>query len=389
MRKWILLLACLPVFWLAACSDDDEPGPVPPPATEEPEELMGSETRKLLRVLEVMDKSHGLDRGRLVITDEQYDEIAAFTDNLVAGKTGDAAYEAIFNWIVANVEFVYNSWELESNDPYDVFTDKRAVCQGFCNLLKTMCLTQDMPCLSVNGYMYPNTEFPMGHAWNYVWTGERWIVSDATNHRDWDMVDDVAAYSYEVEPEYINEPLAEDDNFVYSYYRGLNVSEVKATTDTVRMPDAVLGFYVTTFNPSVLPASAKVIVLNARAADLGNEGSEGLRNSFAGANVESILVADGNRNFESYEGVLYGAGDDLPLVVPGAMRVVHLKAASFGKNEAVFLHDSVEEIYFAEGTASIGAYAVENCPSLKVVHVPASAVIEEGAFPAGVTVEKF
>ena len=176
---------------------------------------------------------------------------------------------------------------------------------------------------------------------------------------------------------------------IYGYYHGLNVNEVKADADTVVVPDAVLGFYVTSCNPSALSPSVKVLELNERIDYLGDQNSEGLRSGFAGTFLESILVASGNKNFESYEGVLYASGSDLPVIIPGAMRVVHLRSAAFEKNEAVYYHDSVEEIHFAEGTPSIAAAAVEGCPNLKRVYVPASAEVADGAFPAGVEIVRF
>ena len=384
-NKWILWLACFPLFWCASCSDDekgDEPQPEEQPETVL---LMGSETRKLAQVLQAMEPERALDRQGLAVTDSEFDEIKTFTDGLVAGKTGDAAYEEIFQWITANVKF----GTPEINDPYDVFVEKVAVCQGYANLLKTMCLTQGIPCVGVNGVMDPDTYYQQGHAWNYVRAGERWIVSDPTNGRDWDMEKDVNVYSNIVEPYFIDVVVAEDDNFVYGYYHGLNVNEVKADADTVVVPDAVLGFYVTSCNPSALSPSVKVLELNERIDYLGDQNSEGLRSGFAGTFLESILVASGNKNFESYEGVLYASGSDLPVIIPGAMRVVHLRSAAFEKNEAVYYHDSVEEIHFAEGTPSIAAAAVEGCPNLKRVYVPASAEVADGAFPTGVEIVRF
>ena len=54
-NKWILWLACFPLFWCASCSDDekgDEPQPEEQPETVL---LMGSETRKLAQVLQAME----------------------------------------------------------------------------------------------------------------------------------------------------------------------------------------------------------------------------------------------------------------------------------------------------------------------------------------------
>lgn len=393
-KRWIWILICWPLLGLAACSDDDGGGETPPPGEETPPEaLVGSETRKLMRVLQAMDPQTALDRGPLVITDEQYAEIKAFTDELCGGKTGEDAYRAINQWMKTEVDYTDSYY---SQNPYDVFKNRLAVCQGFSNLQRTMCLTQGIPCVGVNGYLYPGTQ-NLGHAWNYVYAGDRWLVSDCMNGLEWEM-DDVADYSNMLEPLSMDGPVAEDDDFVYGYDRGLNIMEIKADRDTARVPDAVLGYYVTSCNPSAIAPAVRVVVLTSRVDWLGDRGtdtsngSEGLEGgSFAGKNLEAILVEEGNKTLESYEGVLYYKDSDFPGIVPAAMKVVRLKAAPFGKDgQALYYHDAVEELWFAEGTVSIGSYAVEGCPRLTVVHVPAScADIAPDAFPSGVTVDRY
>lgn len=383
-RSMYLWLLCLPFWALTACSGDD--GDETPPPGEEPpatEELVGSETRQLMQLMEAMDPERALARVHLVYTDEEYEEIKAFTTDLVAGKTGEAAYDAIFKWVTENVKFAHD--ETVSQDPYEVFQNKVAVCQGYANLTKTMCLTQGIPCATVNGFMDPGTLYQQGHAWNYVWTGERWIVSDPTNNRQWDMVEEVNDYTNILEPLFMNEPVAEDDNFVYTYYRSLNVNEIKTTAESVTIPDAVLGYYVNGCFLQEPSQTLKSIELNAYIDFLGERGSEFLGECPA---LEYIGVAEGNTALESYEGVLYYRGESLPVIIPPAMRVVHLKAADFGKG--VITHSPyAEEIHFAEGTTSIGADAVEDCPNLKTVYVPEEADVAPDAFPEGVEVKRF
>ena len=78
----------------------------------------------------------GIDTGfaSFNITDAQYEEIKKFTDNLVGEETAHSKiYTTIFNWIVANIRY-----EWGDNDPYAVFTNRHAVCQGYANLLNVM-----------------------------------------------------------------------------------------------------------------------------------------------------------------------------------------------------------------------------------------------------------
>ena len=108
------------------------------------------------------------------ITDAQYQEIKTFTDELVAGETSDTKiYGTIFNWVVANIRY-----EWGDNDPYAVFKNRQAVCQGYANLLNVMLHTQSIPVVNINGILKPLG----GHAWNYVYYANQWWVSDPTNN---------------------------------------------------------------------------------------------------------------------------------------------------------------------------------------------------------------
>lgn len=103
-----------------------------------------------------------MGRG-MVITDAQYQEIAEFTTNLVNGKLSQTTkYRTIFDWVVKNL--TYNNSNVNySNDPYEVFKNKKCVCQGYANLLVVMCYSQSIPAVVVNGLING-----MGHAWAYV-----------------------------------------------------------------------------------------------------------------------------------------------------------------------------------------------------------------------------
>ena len=103
--------------------------------------------------------------------------------------------------------------------------------------------------------------------------------------------------------------------------------------------------------------------------------------------IQSYSVTEGEHIIPQ-DGVLYYRGESLPVIIPPAMRVVHLKAADFGKG--VITHSPyAEEIHFAEGTTSIGSDAVEDCPNLKTVYVPEGAEVAPDAFPESVEVKGF
>jgi transglutaminase-like putative cysteine protease len=104
------------------------------------------------RLRDLLDKAgsgiiHSL--GTINITDEQYEEIAAFTNNLTAKDTTQLMkYRTIFSWITKNITYEFND-----NDPYAVFKNRKAICQGYSNLLTVMCYSQGIPTMVVNGFL--------------------------------------------------------------------------------------------------------------------------------------------------------------------------------------------------------------------------------------------
>ena len=61
------------------------------------------------------------------------------------------------------------------------------------------------------------------------------------------------------------------------------------------------------------------------------------------------------------------------------MTFIELLPMKIVDKNTIYNHMSVEEIYFPEGTERIESYAIENCPKLKRIYVPADAVVAKGA----------
>ena len=139
----------------------------------------GSNTAQAVwQILQKVDPKQATVMGETQISDAQYAEIKTFVDTNLKDETDYKTYHNIFQWIVKNVTYANNGDAYL--DPYDVFKYKRCICQGYANLLKTMCLTQGIPCFVANGWLSTIG----GHAWNYVYAGGDWYVSDPTNDRD-------------------------------------------------------------------------------------------------------------------------------------------------------------------------------------------------------------
>jgi hypothetical protein len=139
--------------------------------------LTGTPAENLRAIFEATGPEIITSMGNMNITNEQYEEIAAFTTKLVEGKkTQKEKFNVIHNWVNGNVKY-----DPSDNDPYAVFTNKTGVCQGYANLLTVMCYSQDIPTVVVNGYLN-QPPFYGAHAWNYVCADGKWYVGALT---DW------------------------------------------------------------------------------------------------------------------------------------------------------------------------------------------------------------
>lgn len=328
--------------------------------------LSTTEARAAWQVLQKLDPEKALQLGSLQITDEQYAELKTFVDDNFKADTQYDTYRNIFSWIVKNIKYA-NDGDAYLN-PYDVFIYKRCVCQGYANLLKTMCLTQGIPCLIANGWLSTLG----GHAWNYVYADGEWYVSDPTNNNQY-KASNYTAYQSKLIPQQFDVVLFEDEHFTYNFQdKQLNVYTVKPTTDSyVVVPYSVNGLRITSFYPSqALPPSVENLYLGRNVTSLG-EYPSGLA-SYTN-HVTAIYIDSKNQKLASYNGVVYKKpASNVPYFIPNGIRRLELRPMlTMGKNVVSWL-DNVEEIVIAEGTKKIEDYAVEACPNLKRVYIPES-----------------
>ncbi|MCM1108477.1 MAG: leucine-rich repeat protein [Clostridium sp.] len=333
--------------------------------------LSGSDANKMLTILRKIDPKQALVMGETVITEEQYQEIKTFTDNLVSGCTTDhQKYDAIFAWVSNNVKY-----DLTSNDPYDVFINRTGVCQGYSNLMKVMLLSQDIPVLIANGLM-----MGFGHAWNYTYLDGQWWLSDATNKGEFDAAN-TGAY-YFMYPQRADITLFEDDKFAYDYYNSqLNVAEIKEGYGSEVIPFSIGGIRITSVNPhSTLPETINELYLGKNIETLGTD-LIGLREY--GKNLKSVHVDEANKKLMSYEGAVYergGNGNNYLYYIPAQLTDLKLLPMTTVEKNTVFDQPNLQTIEIASGTERIESYAFEKCPRLERAYVPLNTIIEEDAF---------
>ena len=345
------------------------------PAFAEPDKstkLTGTPYENLKAIFEATGSSIITDLGRMEITDDQFLEIAEFTDNLVKGYSSQMdKYDVIFKWITKNIKYGQSD-----PNPYAVFINKLCVCQGYANLLTVMCHTQDIPTVVVNGFLNGYGVYG-GHAWAYTCPDNTWVVSDPTNGGSWKM-SNVGGYTH-LFPSEADVDLFADERAIYRYYDySINVDEVTTTENPLIIPYSAGGFVITSFNPSVdLPEAITDVYVGENITTFGETYNMGLNDH--GKSLQAIHVDENNPSLMSHKGVVYRKnGDEAQLYyIPGNMRFIELMPMKIVEKNTIYNHYGVEEIYFPKGTKRIESYAIENCPKLERVYIPEDTEISD------------
>lgn len=343
-------------------------------------ELQGMPADKLWRLLQGADSTFATTYSVYELSNFQLSEIQEFTDELVAGRTTEAQkYRAIYDWVRKNVKYAEGQI---SNEPYDVFINKKAVCQGYANLLNVMLRTQGIHVINSNGYL--NSGAFMGHAWNYVKYGGKWRLSDPTNSIErsaWET----STYNQ------LFYPMSADGNIVENDFIGCNYVNESFNLNVVKMADnAFVVPYsmtlnngdkvkITSFCPTQdMPENVTEIYIGKNIISLGRDNTIGLRDF--GKNIEAAYVDPENKKLSSYCGVVYDNDMSEPLYIPtGMTRMVLKPFETVGKNY-VYNHPNIEELHILEGTKKLENWAVEKCPNLKVAYIPLDTELDENAF---------
>ena len=312
--------------------------------------------------------------GRANITPEQYAEIKAFADKLVEGTTTQYdAFIKCYEWVSQNVEYA-----LSDNDPYAVFINRKAVCQGYANLLFIMLHSQGIPACVVNGFHSSIG----GHAWNYACPDGKWYVADPTNpwdggpwrYKNWGLYSHLLVMSLDI-------VLYREQGCWFDFNGGnFNLCRVVEGESSFTVPFSAAGYQVASFNPTVpLPSSIKEIYIGKNIKSLG-ESPVGL--SVNAPNLECVNIDPANATFASYMGAVYRRnGSDLDLLyIPAAMKCLELMPMETIYKNTVYFHDGIEVLIIAPGTKKIEAWGIERCPNLKVAYVPEGVEIAKNAF---------
>lgn len=340
------------------------------PVEDDAKKLVGWGHEKVLPLLLSVTPENALSLYDTSITDEQFQEIKAFTDELVKdAKTQKEVHAKLLQWVWQNIRY-----EEADNDPYPVFMTRKGVCQGKANLLKVMLLSQNIPVISANGFTWG-----MGHAWLYTYLDGDCYLSDPTNNIMHEAKNTSACIDFN--PYFLEYAVFEDDRHLVEYSGGdITLVKVKSGNTKYTVPYSAGGFVVTAFNPeSAIPENIKEIYIGKNIESLAYQNVMGLQRY--GEFVEKVHVDPKNEFMEDYEGLIYHKKGDTttPYYIPPFITRIVLKPnPEYGKG-VIVNHQYVEEIIFPDGVKKIGDYTVERCPNLKRVYIPQDATITENA----------
>lgn len=119
----------------------------------------------------------GLMLSTGIASTEQYNYLLSLAKSLTSGSVN--SYEkihAITNYVAKNIGFDHDYYTHKTSpyppsDPYSSVTSGRAVCAGYAKTMEVLLQMVGVPCVYI--------ESP-GHAWNLIYTGERWMLVDVT-----------------------------------------------------------------------------------------------------------------------------------------------------------------------------------------------------------------
>jgi hypothetical protein len=103
--------------------------------------------------------------------------------------------------------------------------------------------------------------------------------------------------------------------------------------------------------------------------------------------LKRIYVDASNQQLSEKHGIVYWRYSDqqhnaeIPYVIPSQMDTITLKPIRYMGKGTLTNHQKVKVLILSQGTQAIEAYAIENCPSLRKIHIPNSVKeIDKDAF---------
>ena len=118
------------------------------------------------------------------------EEVSQLILKLSSGRSLIDRAWIVFYWISQNIEYdvdAYFSGHIRHQSDKDVFTSRKAVCDGFGTIFESLCTSVKIKCKKISGYakghgfkVNQKTFTKTNHAWNAIELDGRWYLVDST-----------------------------------------------------------------------------------------------------------------------------------------------------------------------------------------------------------------
>ena len=334
------------------------------------------------------DSSYFLgDYKSINVTEEEYNELKQVAMDVTSGC--DTQYDKIQAITEYVADRTYYDWYYYTGrgdwtyaNAYDVYKEKRTVCEGYANLVQALCIAVDIPCMMIKGY---------DHAYNGAYDNQnkRWVLTDATwcsknrytVEQEWEYAgSDLDWFDFTVETlqeqGWINHEIFNIEGLLYDsvYYElnNLNTSTqsyknitnwrmipTEATGEMIKIPDKIEG--VTVFCDS-FKYQSKVKVLDLSECNITYLYRYGFGDC---TSLEKIIFPD---TLESIDGGLFNNCVSLKKVDFSNTKIQKIPSSCF-KNCT-----SLESVIFPKTVTSMGYEAFLGCSNIKEIDLSATSI---------------
>lgn len=241
--------------------------------------------------------------------ESQRQEMKKFIEeNIVTDQMNDyQKAKAIYTWIAANVRYADQTESL-SAVPYDVFTNKVAVCGGYSNLYKEMLNLIDIPAVVLVGNTIQGP-----HAWNAVYADDRWFYADTTwgNSEGMKWFDmDFASFNSTHGTLRIEDAVVEAGEVLLGYDGGIAVVGVKDGVKSVTIPETYEDIKIANISYQLFNAKYGLEELNI------GKNIQLIDTQLSSSTLKAINVSADNAGYASKDGVLFTKDMKSILVYP-------------------------------------------------------------------------
>lgn len=136
----------------------------------------------------ILDNINKADNNPYNLSNKKYSKIISKAKEITATTKDDyEKMKLIYTWVAETIYYDEDSGD-DEQDPTTVFDTKKAICQGYTDLLHIMLQSVGIKDVVISGFANPSYDYycgfdsDFGHAWNIAYSASknRWVIMDST-----------------------------------------------------------------------------------------------------------------------------------------------------------------------------------------------------------------